>query len=86
MRACNKIPPAKRRKVAATGINSRVVNASRTIRDRVVLRNGEFGQIIRIDDGMAQVQLDSSVRKTAATAALKKVECDDQAMPEDHCD
>jgi len=54
--------------------------------DRVVLHNGEFGKIIRIDGGMAQVQLDSSVRKTTATAALKKIECNKPALPEDHCD
>jgi preprotein translocase subunit YajC len=45
--------------------------------DRVVIRNGEFGTIIRIDGGLAHLQLDSSVRKTFATAALTKVEGDE---------
>ena len=41
--------------------------------DRVVIRNGEFGTILRVDGGLAHLQLDSSVRKTFATAALTKV-------------
>ena len=54
--------------------------------DRVMLRNGEFGRIIRIDGGMAHIQLDSSVRKTTSTMALKKVEDDKPALPEEQCD
>ena len=50
--------------------------------DRVVIRNGEFGTIIRIDGSLAHLQLDSSVRKTLATAAITKVEGDeDRAGP-----
>lgn len=45
--------------------------------DRVVMRNGEFGTIIRIDGGLAHLQLDSSVRKSLAMAAIKKVESDE---------
>ena len=42
--------------------------------DRVVIRNGELGVIIRVDGRLAHIQLDSSVRKTVATAALDKTE------------
>ncbi|MDA1052686.1 MAG: hypothetical protein O3C40_19695 [Planctomycetota bacterium] len=42
--------------------------------DRVIIRNGEFGTIIRIDGGLVQVLLDSSLRKTAAKATLRKIE------------
>lgn len=41
--------------------------------DRVVIRNGESGTILRVDGGLAHVQLDSSVRKSVATAALKRL-------------
>ena len=58
--------------------------------DRVVIRNGESGTVLRVDGGLAHIQLDSSLRKSVAIAALKKVR-DDQgssgptSSPETSC-
>ena len=48
--------------------------------DRVLLmRNGEYGTVLRVDGLLAHVQLDSDIREKFVTAALKKVDWIDEA-------
>ena len=41
--------------------------------DRVTIRNGETGTVVRLDGAMAQVLLDSSIRKSVAIAVLQRI-------------
>lgn len=45
--------------------------------DRVTTRRGQSGTIIRIDDAVAHVRLDSSLNITTWVGSLKKIANDD---------